>query len=118
MSALLVIAGVACVIAAAVHGYLGEVRVIGPVSFANRQKKLVVSWIWQFSSLTWGVCGLLIAASPWLFDDRDRPLAVGLACLPLIYATIGNAWATRGRHFGWKLFFAIVLTAMTGVLYS
>jgi hypothetical protein len=114
MTSLLVSAGVACILAAIAHGYLGQTRLIAPAAFAGRQAKALVVLIWQFSAAAWAACGAVIAASPWLFSDATRPAAVAIACLPLLWGVVGNAWITRGRHFGWKLFGAIVLVAAIG----
>lgn len=116
MTSLLVFAGVACMLTAVVHGYLGQTRLIGPATFKGRQAKALVIMIWQFSAAAWAACGGVIAASPWLFSKESRPLAVGLACLPVLWGVVGNAWVTGGRHFGWKLFAVILLLAMAGAL--
>ena len=113
MTVLLGIAGVLCAAAACVHGYLGETRLIAPATFPNRQAKLLVSAIFQWSTVTWFASGVVIAAAPWLFDDRSRPWAVAAACLPLVWGIVFNAWITRGRHFGWKVCAAIVVLAVS-----
>ncbi|MEG3176836.1 hypothetical protein U1872_11400 [Sphingomonas sp. RB3P16] len=115
MPIILVPAGVACIVAALIHGYLGQTRLIAPAKFPGGQAKALVNVIWQFSTAIWAVCGAIIAASPWLFDDHARPVAVLCACLPLAWGIVGNAWITRGRHFGWKMFAAIVSVAIVGV---
>lgn len=114
MAILLVPAGVACMLAALLHGYLGQTRLIGPASFTGRQARALVSMIWQFSTAAWVACGGVIAASPWLFPKEARLAGVALACLPVLWGVIGNAWATRGRHFGWKLFAVILTVAIVG----
>jgi hypothetical protein len=107
-------AGVLCVAAACVHGYLGETRLIAPARFPNRQAKALVSAAFQLSTALWIASGAVIAAAPWLFDDRGRPWAVAAACLPLLWVIVANAWITRGRHFGWKVFAAVVALAAMG----
>lgn len=114
MTALLVPAGLLCIAAACYHGYLGETRLIGPSTFANHQAKLLVSAIWQFSTVTWVVSGIVIAASPWLFDEGTRPWGVAAACMPILYGVGANAWITRGRHFGWKILGGVTVLAMVG----
>lgn len=112
MSILLLPIGIACVAAALYHGYLGQTRLIGPTVFANRQAKELVAMIWQFSTATWAFCGVVIAVSPWLFAGGNRLSAIVCACLPIMWGVIDNAWVTRGRHFGWKVFAAIVAAAV------
>ncbi len=112
----MVAVGVLCVAAACVHGYLGETRLIAPSNFPNRQAKQLVSAIWQFSTLAWARCGVLIAVLPWLYVPEHRALGVLLSCIPLVYGIAINAAITRGRHFGWKIFAAIVVAAIAGSL--
>jgi hypothetical protein len=102
------------VFAAILHGYLGQTRLIAPATFPHGQAKSLVVLIWQFSAAAWAVCGAIIAASPWLFSDEVRPVAVAVACLPLLWGIIGNAWITKGRHFGWKIFAGVVGAAILG----
>jgi len=116
MTPLLVLDGLLCITAACLHGYLGEARLIGPAIFPNRQAKQLVSAIWQLSTATWIASGIVIAASPWLFDDARRPWGVAFACVPLAWGIVANAWITRGRHFGWKIFLGIVAAAMLGAV--
>ena len=114
MTALLCTAGVFCIAASCVHGYLGETRLIAPASFPSRQAKSLVRALFQLSTATWIASGAVMAAAPWLFDDRTRPWAVAAACLPLLWGIAANAWITRGRHFGWKVFAAVVALAALG----
>lgn len=100
MSAVLAVSGLLCIVMACVHGYLGETRLIAPTTFADPQAKAFISAIWQFSTVIWIAAGVVIAAAPWLFADRQRALGIGLACLPLIYGIVANAWITNGQHLG------------------
>ena len=115
VTVLLVGGGLGLIAAAIAHGYLGQTRLIASATFQSRQAKEIVLAIWHFSSASWAACGAIIAASPWLFDDASRKTAVMFACLPVVYGVVGNAWITRGRHFGWKVFAAAITLAMLGV---
>ena len=110
----MVAVGLACVAVAVVHGYFGHVQLIAPTSFATPQAKGLVGAIWQFSAVVWAVSGLIIAASPWIFDPGQRLAGVTMACIPLAYGAGANALITRGRHFGWKLLAAIMAAAIGG----
>lgn len=114
MIPLLLAAGTLCVGVAVVHGWLGETRLIGPASFPNREARQLVSAIWQLSTAIWIACGLVIAASPWLFEARTRSLGIFIACLPLLWGVVANAWITRGRHPGWKALGLAVALALVG----
>ena len=114
MNAVLVASGLLGIVVACLHGYLGEARLIAPATFANAQARALVSAIWQFSTVTWIAAGGVIAVAPWLFTDHQRMIGVALACLPLTYGMIANAWITNGRHFGWKAMAVVVVLAMIG----
>lgn len=116
MTPVLIMAGILGMAVACYHGYLGETKLIAPSTFPSRQVRLLVSAVWQLSTVVWIVSGAVIAASPWLFSDQHRPWAVAAACLPLLYGAVANAVITRGRHFGWKALSAIILLAAVGVL--
>jgi hypothetical protein len=116
MTTLLVIAGMLGMAVACYHGYLGETKLIAPATFPNRQGRLLVSAVWQLSTVVWIVSGAVISASPWLFSDHSRPWAVAAACLPLLYGAVANAVITRGRHFGWKALSVVISLAAVGVL--
>lgn len=108
------IVGSACVAVAILHGYLGHAKLIGPTSFATPEAKGLVEAIWLFSAVAWAASGIVIAASPWIFNAEQRMAYVATACLPLAYGACANAVITRGRHFGWKLLTMIIAGAIGG----
>lgn len=110
--------GSACVAVAILHGYLGHAKLIGPTKFATPEAKGLVGAIWQFSAVAWAASGIVIAASPWIFDAEQRMASIALACLPLAYGACANAVITRGRHFGWKLLVMIIAGAIGGAAFA
>ena len=112
---LLPLAGSLGVFVDALHGVLGEVRIIAPLE-ADRQAKAFLSAIWWFSAIAWMISSAIVGLSPWLIDDRRRLPFIALAILPLVYGLIVNAWISRGRHFGWKLLGMVVSLALIGAL--
>lgn len=114
MESLLVAAGLGAIGGAAMHGLIGQRDVIGPAEFGHPTAKTLTLAIWHFSTLVWGLAGLGIAASPWLLEAQTRAWAVPAMCLPLAYGAAGNFIITRGRHFGWMVFAAIIVAAVLG----
>ncbi|HPE46765.1 MAG TPA: hypothetical protein PLR76_00130 [Hyphomonas sp.] len=112
MQYLLMPIGVACVIAAIVHGYLGQAKLIGPAAYTHKWAKGFVGMIWQYSTVTWAMIGAFIAVSPWLVPREDLSWAVPLACSPILYGVAGNFLVSGGRHFGWMIF-AVIIAAAT-----
>ncbi len=111
MNLLLVVIGLACVVASIAHGYLGQTRLIAPADFPRGWARGFVSMIWQYSTVTWAMIGIFIALSPWLLTAPDRRWAIPAACVPILYGVVGNAIVSKGRHFGWMLFAAIISSA-------
>jgi hypothetical protein len=114
-SALLVASGCLCCVVACIHGYLGHAHVIGRATFTNDQMRQLADAMWQLTTVTWVASGAVIAASPWISDDKTRPWVVGAACLPLIYGLIGNAWITHGKNPGWMAMTVVVALALIGL---
>jgi hypothetical protein len=50
------------------------------------------------------------------FKSSDARYSI-IAVLVLVYgsAAVGNAWATRGRHIGWKLLTSVAILALAGI---
>ena len=54
------------------------------------------------------------AAAPWMTSEPARLWIVGAAVVVYGLAAVGNAWATRGRHFGWMVLTAVSVLALVG----
>jgi hypothetical protein len=108
-------------IAAIVHSYLGETRLIRPL-YAEREHAGVLkslTWrrliraVWHLPSLCWLAMALMtivLAAQP--------PIpAIPLYFAGAIYAVsgLGNLIATRGKHFGWLVLFAAAALIFPGL---
>jgi hypothetical protein len=112
---LLPLAGAIGVMTAVMHGYLGETYIIAPAEFPNRQAQEFVRAIWQLSTATWVAGSLTIAAAPFVFaDPTQRRLVLLVACLPMAWGLVCNAWISRGRHFGWMALSVVIGLAVLG----
>jgi hypothetical protein len=111
---LLQCAGVAAIVAAIIHGVIGETRVFPRVSIEPLRLRGLFRVVWQASTVAWIGCGVLLIAAPSMASEPARHwIVVTLACV-FAFGALGNAWATRGRHFGWMVFSAVVAMAVTG----
>lgn len=64
--------------------------------------------------MAWIGGGVLLIAAPLMASEPARRwIVVTLACV-FAFGALGNAWATRGRHFGWMVFSAVVAMAAAG----
>ena len=120
--AALALAGVIGSCVAVVHGILTQRLMVRPFeAFFLADKRItapvrrLVPLLLHFSTISWFLCGLaLIAAANWF--AQDARLATGLFVGSLyLFGTLGNLWATRGRHPGWMLMAAALILIVFGV---
>jgi hypothetical protein len=111
---LLQCSGLAAIAVALIHGVLGETKVFPRITIEPRRLLTLIRLVWQASTVAWIGCGVLLAAAPWMASDQARHwIVVTLACV-FAFAAFANAWATRGRHFGWMALSAVVVMAVAG----
>lgn len=111
---LLQCAGAAAIVAAVIHGVIGEARIFPRAIIEPRRLRSLFRLVWQASTVTWIGVGVLLIAAPWMASDPARHwIVVTLSCV-FAFGALGNAWATRGRHFGWMIFSAVVAMAIAG----
>lgn len=109
----LYLAGATGVVIGIVHGVIGN-RVVIPALRADDITVLrVMRALVIVSGLYWFLGGLLLAVTPALFA-ADRNLISILMGVMFALGAAGNAWATRGRHFGWVILLAVAALAVLG----
>src|SRR4029077_20696680 len=58
--------------------------------------------------------GVPLIAAPSMGSESARHwMIVAFACL-FVFSAVGNAWGTRGKHFGWILLSAVAALAVAG----
>jgi hypothetical protein len=95
--AALEIAAALAALAGLVHAVLGETRVF-PRATIERS----------------GIA--LLAVAPTFAGDGPRRWIIFVSVAVYGSAAIGNAIATRGRHFGWMVLAAVVVLTLAGIL--
>jgi hypothetical protein len=108
-------AGVLAILAAVVHGVLGETKVFAVARIEPAWALRLIRAVWHCGVVAWIAGGVLLLALPSLPAGPARGWIV--ATLIAVYGSgvIGNAWATRGRHFGWLVLAAVVVLAAIGI---
>lgn len=96
-------AGALGILISVIHGYLGQTRVVGPAQTPTKQTKRVLEAIMLISAVYWFAAGVLLLVTPAGMLDADRSLIVYAVAFVYLAGSLGNLWATRGRHFGWAL---------------
>jgi len=111
---LLQCAGVLTIVVALIHGYLGEAKVFARATIEPARLRTLIRLVWQASTVAWIGGGVLLAAVPWMGSETARHwIVITMVCV-FGFSALANAWATRGRHFGWMALGAVVAMAAAG----
>jgi hypothetical protein len=115
MSNLLVqAAGVLGIAVALLHGYLGQTRLFAKLP--NESSRARILWaIFHNSVVSWTAIGILLILVPTLGSERARYAIIAASVAIYGTAAIGNAWAMRGRHFGWAALSVVIGLAVAGI---
>ena len=111
---LLATSGILAMIISVVHGYLGETKVVQPVTGLPASAKRILQAIMFLSALYWFIGGALLAVAPFTFSADGRLIAGWGVGAVFASGVIANFWATRGRHFGWMLLAVATALAWAG----
>jgi hypothetical protein len=111
---LLQAAGVIAVIVSVIHGVLGETVVFARATVEPPRLRLLLRLVWQAGTMAWIAGGVLLVASPSMASEDARHWIVVTFAVVFGCAALGNAVATRGRHFGWIGMSAVVALAVAG----
>jgi len=98
-----IIAGSLAIFIAVVHGWLGATKVVSPVNGITPPLKRILHAIFFLSAVYWAAAGLGLILLAGSADDPLRALVGWVALAIFLSGAAANAWATRGRHFGWML---------------
>src|SRR5690348_2614365 len=109
------IAGVLAILVAVTHGVLGETRVFARAQIEPPWAKRMVYAVWQCSTVAWIGGGILLCAVPLMSSDPARRWIIAVLVAVYASAAIGNAWASRGRHFGWMILSVVIAFALGGL---
>jgi hypothetical protein len=121
--AALIIAGLIGSFGAVVHGMLTQSHLVDPVrelaaARISAPVPRLVTILLQFSTFNWFIGGLALIGAAFAFGQEAR-LATGLLVgSSYLFATLGNLWATRGRHPGWIVYGAALSLTLYGLSQS
>ena len=64
--------------------------------------------------MAWIGGGVLLIAAPLMASEPARHWIIATFACVFGFAALANAWAMRGRHFGWAVLSAVVALAVAG----
>jgi hypothetical protein len=111
---LLQIAGVTAILAALIHGVLGETRVFARATIEPPRVRTLIRAVWQAGTVAWIGGGVLLLMAPTMMSEPARHWIVVTLAIVYAVAAVGNFIALRGRHFGWLALSAVVAMALAG----
>lgn len=114
---LLQCSGVVAIAVAMIHGVLGETRIFAAannITIEPRRLRTLLRLVWQAGTVAWIGGGVLLIAAPWMASEPARHWIVATLAAVFAFGALANAWAMRGRHFGWVALSAVVALAVAG----
>ena len=111
---LLQISGVGAIVVALIHGWLGETRIFARATVEPEWIRTLIRVVWQAGTVAWIGGGVLLIAAPSMASDPARHWIVATMAAVFAFAAACNAFATRGRHYGWMALSAVVALAVAG----
>lgn len=108
-------AGILGIAAAFVHAYLGETKLFASAHIEPRRARLLLRVVWHCSVVAWLAMGVLLILVPALGSEPARAAIIYASTAVYGAGAVGNAWASRGRHFGWALLSVVIGLALVGM---
>jgi len=111
---LLQCAGAAAIVVSIIHGVLGETKVFARATIEPARLRTLLRLVWQCSTVAWLGGGVLLIAAPYVASDTARHWIVATVAATYAFGAVANAYATRGKHFGWMAMGAVTALAAAG----
>jgi len=109
------LAGILALAVSVAHGVLSETKVFPSVRIEPEWARRLIRPVWQASTVAWICLAILLIAAPSMGSEAARDWIIAMSIVSFGAAAIGNAWATRGRHFGWVAMTMVVGLAASGL---
>jgi hypothetical protein len=109
------LAGILALAAAILHGVLGETKIFPRMRIEPERLRRLMRLVWQGMTVAWISLAILLIAAPKLGSDAARTWIIAMSIVAFGFGAVGNAWATRGRFFGWVVLLVVVGLAAAGL---
>lgn len=111
---LLQVSGCLAIVVTLIHGTLGETKVFARATIEPPRLRMLIRLVWQAGTVAWIGGGVLLIAAPYMASDAARHWIIATLAVVFGFAAMANAWAMRGRHFGWMALSGVVVLAIAG----
>jgi hypothetical protein len=111
---LLQCSGVAAIMVALIHGWLGETRLFANATIEPARARMLLRLVWQAGTVAWIGGGVLLIAAPLMQSEPARHWIIVTIAMVYGVGALANAWWSRGRHFGWMALSAVIVLAVVG----
>ena len=108
-------AGVLALAVSVVHAVLSETKVFDRIRIEPPWARRLIRLVCHASTVAWMGFAVLLIAAPSFGSDAARTWVIAVSIVTFGCAALANAWATRGRHFGWVAMTLVVGLAAAGV---
>ncbi|HET7889482.1 MAG TPA: hypothetical protein VFL62_24900 [Bradyrhizobium sp.] len=108
------LAGIGAIVAAVIHGVLGETRVFRRATIEPPRLRSLIRICWQIGTVGWICGGALLLAAPSVASISARHWIVVTMGAMYAFGMAANFWVFRGRHFGWAVLGTVVVMAAIG----
>ena len=112
---LLQAAGCGAMLVAVLHAVLGERKLFARAVIEPRSVRRMLRLGWHCGAVAWACFGLLLVVTPMSEGMDLRRWIIAAAAMTFAFGVVGNAWCTRGRHFGWVALTAVIALAIAGL---
>ena len=109
------LAGILALAVSIAHGVIGETKVFSRARIEPERIRLLMRLVWQGGTVAWISLAILLIVTPKLGSEAARHWIIAMSIVTYGFAAIANAWATRGRHFGWVAMIIVIGLAAIGV---
>ena len=111
---LLQAAGLSAIVVAMMHGILGETQVFARATIEPPRLRSLIRLVWQAGTVAWIGGGVLLIAAPLMQSEPARHWIILTVAMVYGAGVLGNAWWSRGRHFGWMALSGVIVLAVAG----
>jgi len=97
-----------------IHGYLGEKKLFALAKIEPPYARQMARLGWQCGAVAWVAMGVLLVFAAGFQSPDARRAVIAASVIVYLTGAVGNAMATKGRHFGWAILALTIGLVQTG----